>query len=39
MHVKAVILTVIYKAQCIRVPPTAAAPKDKQQNSRTCPTS
>jgi len=33
MHVKEGLLTVIRKPQCVGVPPTAAAPKEKQENS------
>jgi len=33
MQVKEGLLTVIRKPQCVCVPPTAAAPKDKEENS------
>jgi len=36
MHVKEGLLTVIRKPQCVGVPPTAAAPKEKQENSWIC---
>jgi len=36
MHVKEGLLTVIRKPQCVCVPPTAAAPKDKQESSWIC---
>jgi len=36
MHVKEGLLTVIRKPQYVCVPPTAAAPKEKQENSWIC---
>jgi len=33
MHVKEGLWTVIRKPECVCVPPTAALPKDKQENS------